>query len=92
MNNQLLQIKINNIFLDKLKRVSEYYHISVSAFVKQALIKKIEELDEIDITENGFSKKEENRIFESIQSLKKEKKNNSLKEYDSLNELLQAIN
>ena len=71
---QLLQIKVQESFLDKLKRTSATYNMSVSAFVKFTLTKEMLEKEKLEITENGFLKEEEERIISSLKETEKEQK------------------
>ena len=69
---KLLQIKVKEVFLDKLKRISSAYNMSVSAYVKYTLSKEMLENEKLEISENGFLVEEENRIINSAKETKKE--------------------
>jgi len=71
---QLLQIKMQENFLDKLKRIAQSQNLNVSAFVKYTLTKEIRKLEEDELSENWFSKTEEEKILKSIHLTKIENK------------------
>lgn len=75
----LLQIKVQENFLEKLKRVSSTYNMSVSGFVKFVLSKTMLQEEKLEITENGFLLEEEDRIVKSGKEAQKLKKEGKLK-------------
>jgi len=77
---KLLQVSLNENFIEKLKRISKSKGISPQSYVKFVLANTLQLEDENEVTENGFLKKEEEKIYESYKLFKKEKKENLIKE------------
>lgn len=75
----LLQIKVQENFLEKLKRMAATYNMSVSGFVKFILTKSMLEEERLEITENGFLKEEEERIYKSTKEAIKLKQEGKIK-------------
>lgn len=74
----LLQLTLEENFLDKLKRIAASKGVSAQNFAKYIIAERLKEEDDEMITENGFTKKEEKRILKSFQSLQEEKKGKEL--------------
>ena len=74
-NTNLIQIKVNKEFRAKLEDIASEYDLPVSSFIKVVIGDFIRNKRTNILTENGFSKKEEQRILDSINITNKDIKN-----------------
>lgn len=75
----LFQLTLEENFLEKLKRIAASKGISAQNFAKYIIAERLKEEDEEMITDNGFTKKEEKKILQSLKSMEEEKKSGKLK-------------
>ncbi len=69
---QLLQIKVQENFLEKLKRIASSLNLNTSSFVKMILTKEMYKLENQELSENWFNKNEEEKITTSIKKTDKQ--------------------
>lgn len=62
----LLQVKVSENLLDKLKRISESLNLNMSAYIKMVLTKELHKHELKELTENWFLVEEEEKIIKSI--------------------------
>ena len=75
MSSNLIQIKVNQEFRNKLEDVASEYDLPVSSFIKVVIGDFIRNKRANVLTENGFSEKEEQRIIKSVLMTNKDIKN-----------------
>lgn len=65
--------------------------LNVTSYVKMTLIQAAGQDEDLALTENGFTVREEKRLLKSIIEGEKEYKKNKSKKYDSMAKALKSI-
>lgn len=89
----LIQVKVEPVLKEKLQRIALSKGLNVTAYIKMTLFDVCARDDELALTENGFTAKEEKRILKSIKEGEKEYSENGSKEkHSSMNSVLNSLN
>lgn len=91
MLHKLLQIKIEPFLKDKITRIALSKGLNVSSYVKMILVEAAEEDEDFALTNNGFTVKEERRLFQSLREGEKLYKKGKLPAYGSMGKALKSL-
>lgn len=91
MQTSLIQIKVDPTLKDKLKRIALAKGLNITSYIKMTLIHEMEEEEAFELSENGFTFQEEQRLLKSIQKGEKAYRERKLKAYTSMEEALESL-
>lgn len=91
MSSKLLQIKVEPLLKEKVKRIALAKGLNITSYIKMVVIEASEREDQRALTENGFMAGEEKRLAESVKEGRKFIKEGKLKSYKSMKEALRSL-
>lgn len=91
MASNLLQIKVDPSLKAKLQRVALSKGLNMTSYIKMTLIAVSDQDEDLVLTENGFTLREERRLLKSIREGEREYKEKKLESYNSMEDALSSL-
>lgn len=91
MSAHLLQIKVDPSLKEKLQRIAMSKGLNLTSYIKMSLIEASDSEEDLVLTENGFTVREEKRLLRSIEEGEDELAANKLKSFSSMKAALKSL-